>query len=268
MNTEKPMCSVLMAAHNAEKYIAIAIASILQQTYLNWELIVVDDGSDDWTWSIIQLGRDKRIKSLRTMVNKGKYHAMELALKQARGVYILEVDADDWLEPDSLEQLVIKMNSMPSQVGMIYGDRHIYDDVKGRPYFRYLYKGPHIADKYALLLKFRAVGPRFYKKQALIDAGGWQKQAWGDNRLYEDFCLTLRILERYEIRNVGYTGYNIRKHHTNITRNNRHRWWPTMKKIALYYMSKWDEGHIIRFDDRRRKAHIYKNRPGKNNQPG
>ena len=93
-----PVVSIVMPAYNAERWIANAIDSVLGQTYSDWELLVVDDGSSDDTEAVVRGYDDPRI-SLISQANRGPYHSRNTGLKQARGKYIALLDADDWYEP-------------------------------------------------------------------------------------------------------------------------------------------------------------------------
>jgi len=66
-----PLVSVMMPAYNAEKYIGTAIESVLAQTYENWELIIVDDGSTDNTYEVATMYKDQRIKVVKHDYNAG-----------------------------------------------------------------------------------------------------------------------------------------------------------------------------------------------------
>ena len=93
-----------MPAYNAENTIATAAKSILDQTWSNLELIVVDDGSSDGTWSIIEFvaRRDPRVVPLRHPRNRGAYAARNTALSHATGDFVTAHDADDWSHPEKV----------------------------------------------------------------------------------------------------------------------------------------------------------------------
>jgi glycosyltransferase involved in cell wall biosynthesis len=92
-----------MAVYNGEKYIADAINSILTQTYKNWELIVIDDGSTDQTSEIVESFNNKKIKIITNEVNMGSSCSRNIAIAQAEGKYIAILDADDIALPKRLE---------------------------------------------------------------------------------------------------------------------------------------------------------------------
>lgn len=103
----KPFISVIITSYNAGRFIEEAIQSILTQTYKNFEIIIVDDGSTDGTYNTIkQLGlKDKRIKAFRIR-HSGPSKASNLALRLAKGEFIARMDADDIACPDRLQKQV------------------------------------------------------------------------------------------------------------------------------------------------------------------
>ena len=87
--------SVVMPAHNVERYIARAIRSVLNQSYRNFELIVVDDGSTDGTTDVVRQFSDSRIQLIRNDTNLGQPYARNRGLARASGEYYACMDADD-----------------------------------------------------------------------------------------------------------------------------------------------------------------------------
>lgn len=112
------LVSVVMPAYNAEKYISIAIESILEQTYRNFEFIIIDDCSNDKTFDIIQSFKvkDKRIILIRNNKNIGVTKSLNKALEEARGKYIVRMDADDWSYPERLDTQIKLMEDQPEVV--------------------------------------------------------------------------------------------------------------------------------------------------------
>jgi len=101
-----PLVSVMMPAYNAEKYIGTAIESVLAQTYENWELIIVDDGSTDNTYEVATKYKDQRIKVVKHLVNLGEGPSRNDALRFSKGDWITGLDADDAWLPNRLQRLV------------------------------------------------------------------------------------------------------------------------------------------------------------------
>lgn len=102
------MISIIVPVFNAENYLGKSIESILKQTYPAWELILVDNGSEDNSFRICQeyAKKDERIMVLRQHQNRGVSVARNLALEKACGKYLTFLDADDWVAEDYLEQLI------------------------------------------------------------------------------------------------------------------------------------------------------------------
>lgn len=117
------LVSIIMPAYNAEKYIADAIKSVLAQTYTNFELIIVNDGSKDKTLEIIKSFKDERIKIIDLKENKGVSNARNLALDEARGKWIAFSTADDLWKLHRLDYLLFKISQFE------YGKYFISDDV-------------------------------------------------------------------------------------------------------------------------------------------
>lgn len=99
----KPVISVLMPAFNVEKYIATAIESVLNQTFTNFEFIVLDDGSCDDTVKIIESYDDVRMKKVFLPENKGLVSARNFLVEMAQGQYTAFLDSDDLADPRRLE---------------------------------------------------------------------------------------------------------------------------------------------------------------------
>ena len=120
MNKQAPKITVLMSVYNGERYLRESVDSILNQTYTDFEFIIIDDGSTDSTQSIIDeyAAKDKRII---TMQNNQRIHltkSLNLGLKKARGIYIARQDADDISLPERLKTQIEYMEKN-SEVGIL-----------------------------------------------------------------------------------------------------------------------------------------------------
>lgn len=98
--------------YNAEEYIAECIQSIIEQTYQNYELIVIDDGSTDNSVTVVESFNDKRISLIRSSHNY--IASLNLGLQRSSGKYIARMDADDRMFPSRLAEQVATMESHPS----------------------------------------------------------------------------------------------------------------------------------------------------------
>src|ERR1700754_526821 len=109
MEKSTPLISVCMPAYNAGEYIADTIKSIIDQSYANWELIIVNDGSTDDTAAILNQLTDARIKVFH-QENKGQCAAANQAFQLSKGKLIKFMDADDLLSPNYIQNQVSAIN--------------------------------------------------------------------------------------------------------------------------------------------------------------
>jgi glycosyltransferase involved in cell wall biosynthesis len=105
-SARQPLASVIMPAYNREGIIAVAISSVLRQTYENWELLVVDDGSADGTPNVVRSFGDNRIKLIELPVNGGVSAARNQGLRHSKGDVITYLDSDNTWHDDFLAVMV------------------------------------------------------------------------------------------------------------------------------------------------------------------
>lgn len=127
---DRPYISIMMPAYNAEEYISDAIDSVLAQTYPNWELIIVNDGSIDKTGEIISGYQDPRIRIIY-QENAGEATARNTALDNIKSAWIAFLDADDKFMPDHLEKTINFAQQHPEFDGVYTDGFHI--DPHGNP---------------------------------------------------------------------------------------------------------------------------------------
>ncbi len=135
-----PVISVLMPAYNVEKYIAMAIDSVLSQTWSDFELILINDGSTDGTGEIIEKYQtmDSRIRVYHTE-NRGIASARNLAVSYARGEYITFIDSDDAVKEDYLECLY--ENAVKFDADVVFSSYYRYVEEEKKYYFIVLEQG-------------------------------------------------------------------------------------------------------------------------------
>jgi glycosyltransferase involved in cell wall biosynthesis len=119
-----PLVSIMMPAYNAEDFIAPAIESVLSQTYANWELIIVDDGSTDRTNEIAASFHDARLKLVH-QANSGEAAARNTALRYMQGEWLAFLDADDQLLPNHLEATITELLQHPEYTAIYTDGIHI-----------------------------------------------------------------------------------------------------------------------------------------------
>lgn len=108
-----PMVSVLMPNHNGGRFLSKAIDSVLNQSFQDFELIVVEDGSTDDSPAVLEGYTDPRIRVISLPQNEHICYALNIGLQQARGIYIARIDSDDCWMPDKLEKQIGYMVSHP-----------------------------------------------------------------------------------------------------------------------------------------------------------
>ena len=118
------LVSVIMPAYNAEAYITQAIESILAQTYHQWELVVINDGSTDNTQNIVSSFTDHRIRSIN-QENHGLGEARNTGICAAKGEFIALLDADDTWKPSYIDKMTALLNSHPSAAAVYSGFQYI-----------------------------------------------------------------------------------------------------------------------------------------------
>jgi len=185
-----PKVTILMPACNAGKYIAEAIRSVLEQTYADFELLIVDDGSTDDTVDVVRGFSDRRIRLL-TKEKEGISVALNAGLQMARGTYIARFDADDICLPRRLERQVIFLDGHPAY--LIAGSDAEYISENGEHLFHFRCTGHthrEIIDNLYRCCPFihSAV---MYRKEAILRMGGYSRYAHN----FEDYFLWVQLLK-------------------------------------------------------------------------
>lgn len=127
-----PAISIYMPVYNCAQTVEKAIASVCQQTFQDWELLVVDDCSNDGTAELVGkfASKDQRIKMIPLPKNLGHGGASAAGIQHATGEWVAVVDADDWIEPRRFEILLREASAMGAD--LIFDNLQIYDHKLGR----------------------------------------------------------------------------------------------------------------------------------------
>lgn len=110
----RPSVSVIMPCYNARNSLPWALGSLLAQTYEDWELVLADDGSSDHPEEIVEQAADERFRLIRLPENRGRGHARQAALDNARAEFIAMLDADDWMLPTRIDVELRLLNKEPT----------------------------------------------------------------------------------------------------------------------------------------------------------
>jgi len=170
-----PKVSLITPSYNKEKYIAETINSLINQTFEDWELIIVDDNSTDNTTNIIEefIQKDARIKLFRNEINKGANYSRNFALNKSLGDYVIYLDADDVLRRDCLLTRIEKMRITNSDVcvfSLNLFNKVIGDDIR---VWNPETKTP-LSDFLSHKLPWQTMQP-IWKREILIDLGGYDE---------------------------------------------------------------------------------------------
>ena len=200
-NPRSDLVSVVMPAYNAESTIGSSLRSVLNQTFIQLEVMVVDDGSTDSTAAIAAeiAAADSRARVIR-QTNAGVAAARNEGILQARGDLVAFIDADDLWHPAKIEKQVELLRRLGDSVGLIYTWSWFIDEVD-RLEARF-FAPSEGGDVYATLVLHNIVGNGsvpLVRKACLVDCGGFDtglraRAAQG----CEDLRLWLRIAEHYE----------------------------------------------------------------------
>ena len=128
------MVSVVIPTHNRCPLLKEAVASVFAQTFEDWELIIVDDGSKDDTWAWLQGHRDERVRTIRLANNPGVCVARNTGLQAAKGQFIQYLDDDDLLIESALQTHIEALEKFPAAIGSVGGyimfDEHAHRRVR------------------------------------------------------------------------------------------------------------------------------------------
>ena len=140
------MFTLISTAYNTEKYIKECIDSVLNQTYTDFEFIIIDDGSTDNTWSIIDSYNDPRIIKIKLPENKGISYGRNLGIDRAKGDWIGIIDSDDYIIPEYLSYLGSLIKEYPD-LDMIFWPFKSQVEIKGEPNLQHFdIPIPHFSD--------------------------------------------------------------------------------------------------------------------------
>lgn len=218
MQKTGPLVSIITPTYNRGDFITFAVESVLRQTYSDYEMIIVDDGSTDGTREIV--GRylhDKRIKYYRQK-NLGQSTARNKGLNLSSGEYICFLDSDDIYKPGKLETQVSLFRRMP-HVDIIYGDEE-YIDTDGTLLGKSRMKCHSGLIYEALLLdNFVSITTAMVRRRCFDELGGFDESI----KVADDYELWLRLSARYHFHyeSVIFAQYRIMENQLSSDKNSR-----------------------------------------------
>ena len=211
-----PAISIIIATYNRAGLLRQTVESILKQTFRDFELIVVDDGSTDNTEEVLKLYHD-RLLYIR-QENRGPSAARNLGIQHARAAWISIQDSDDICIPDHLETLYSFVQQRPN-LAMVFANGAYLDDPKGKTIIpphkskRLANEGVELIDLFSVsIVRLQAA---LLSREALLAVGGLDETL----RISMDLDLAFRVFMRFPIAYLDKIVFFYRRHEGNIGRN-------------------------------------------------
>ncbi len=226
-----PVVSVVMSVYNGESYLREAIDSVLNQTFSDFEFIIINDGSSDKSLSIIQSFQDKRIVLIDNDGNKGLIFSLNKGLEIAKGKYIARMDADDICMPERLDLQVKQFFNHPN--AMIVGSDYYLLDGEKNTYI----KNINDSDYQKAVLLFT---PCFCHPTVMMKNVFKEKQVFYDKDFIhaEDYKLWTDLCTFGEYLNIDKPLLKYRYHASQISNQKKESQLSISKRIRENYLEK------------------------------
>lgn len=192
-----PKISVIMPACNAEKYIGEAIESILNQTFKDFEFIIINDGSTDSTKKIIENYKDPRIKLINHDSNKGIYTSRNEGLRIVKGEFIVDFDSDDISLKTRLEEQLDFMVKN-SEIALVGSWIELIDIDKNKSYIMKYTCDPTVI-RWEQIFKNQISNSASFFRRDLLEEVGYFNEKY---RYAADFDFWSRIIRKYRVANI------------------------------------------------------------------
>lgn len=211
VENKNPTVSVIIPTYNRAHLIGASIQSVLNQTYQDFELIVVDDGSTDNTEAVVKSFKDPRIHYIRHKENRGGSAARNTGIKSARGEYIAFLDSDDEWFPTKMEKQMEIFDNGPKDLGVVYCGTFYLDKQTNKITE---FTNPHYRGNVFQKILKQGSGPS--TPAAIVKRECFEKVGLFDERLpaYQETDLWIRISRFYQFDFV-------KEHLVKIMRNHR-----------------------------------------------
>ncbi|MBY7142189.1 glycosyltransferase family 2 protein [Virgibacillus sp. NKC19-3] len=223
-NTNHPSLSVVISTYNMENYVETAVASCLLQNEQPDQLLIIDDGSTDNSYRRLQRWNDREGVMVLTKYNGGKARALNELLPHVTSEFILELDADDWLDPDAVSVIKKHLSNLPEDIAVLYGNLKKWKQSRGEIFYKGVAKGRLVKGRDDLLAYRFPLGPRIYRTSSLKMGGGFPVTSFENGRMYEDVSVLNRLLKNARFWYHDFSIYNVREHPESITKNNVSNW--------------------------------------------
>lgn len=220
------MISVLMTVYNGEKYLNESIESILNQSFTDFEFIIVNDGSTDKSREIIESYKDTRIILINNNTNRGLIESLNIGLNTARGRYIARLDHDDIALPERLSTQYDFMEKN-REIDVVGSWTECIDE-KGNNLKISRNNTDPLAIKYDFLFNnIMFHSSIFFRSDVVVNNGGYSKEFIHS----EDYEMYSRPGKELRCANIPKVLFKLRLHNSSITGSNNTQ--PTVYKNAL-----------------------------------
>lgn len=222
-----PKFSIIIPVYNVEKYLKKCLESVYNQTYKNYEVIVVNDGTKDNSMDIVKNYPAKVINQK----NQGLSVARNNGVEKASGEYILFLDSDDYIEKGLLKEINKSLNNNPDIVR--FQIKEVFEDGKKTEYNERPFTDKTGQEAFQLITKYHfvenawcyAIRREYYLKNNF---------KFKENTFHEDFgLLPLVIIKAKKVNSINYIGYNYLQRQGSIMSNKEYT--KTKKKVADMY---------------------------------
>jgi glycosyltransferase involved in cell wall biosynthesis len=206
-----PLISVYITNYNYGAFIQKSIDSVFDQSFKNWELIIIDDGSTDNSKSIIEKYRNHQKVKIVYQKNKGLNVSNNIALRIADGKYIMRLDADDYLDENALLVLSNKLEEN-DHLGLVFPDYFLVDS-EGE--ILNIEKRNSFTEDVPLLDQPPHGACTMIRKAALESVGGYDEEF----KCQDGYELWVKFTAKYEVANIPTPLFYYRQHGNNLTTN-------------------------------------------------
>lgn len=222
-----PKFSIVIPVYNVEKFIKRTLDSIVKQTYNDYEIIIVDDGSTDKSMDIVKKYDVKIINSKHVEVSE----ARNIGAKQAKGEYLIFLDSDDYWDKDLLKEVNKSIKNNPDLVR--FQVRTVTDNNEKTDYNEEEFVGLSGEEAFNRIVKFHyiesiwcyAIRRKYYEKE---------KFEFKKGTIHEDFGLTpLVVIKASRVNSIKYIGYNYYRRSGSIMNTPDYNW--TKRKVKDFY---------------------------------
>ena len=212
MKKINPLITVYITNYNYGKFVKKAIDSVLNQTFKNFELIIIDDGSKDKSAKIIKQFQNKSKIKVVFQKNKGLIVSNNLALRMSKAKYIMRLDSDDWLDPHALE-IMFNILERNKKISLVFPDYYEVD--KNGKIIGQVRR--HDFKKVKLLDQPAHGACTMIRKENLLDIGGYDEEF----NCQDGYYLWLKFIKKYVVRNVNLPLFYYRQHQNSLTNNSK-----------------------------------------------